>query len=549
MERFPEPAHPATPPRHQLAMVLHAHLPFVRHPEHPQFHEETWLFEAILECYLPLLRVLAGWTRDTVPGRLTLSVSPTLAAMLGDDLLQHRFRLYLRRLQDLAEREEIRAHFEPARRIVANFQVQWLQERAAEFASLDGDLLAALAQASRHGRLELITCSATHATLPLLQGEPGCLRAQLEIALTEHARWAGAVPAGFWLPECAWVPELEPYLQEAGIRWFIVETHGLLQATPRPRQAIFAPILTPGGLAVFARDPASARQVWSRHGGYPGDPRYREFHRDVAHDTEWDYVRPYLHGAAGRAFTGLKFHRVTGSTSDKELYARGPALEAAAEHAAHFVAERLRTAGAAAALMSRPPLLLAPYDAELFGHWWFEGPEFLDAVARHAAATPHGLELVTPSQHLEEFPELEVSQPAASTWGEDGHFAVWLDEANAWRQPLLRSAGTRYERLVAAFRQRSPGVFTQRLLRQAGRELLLAQASDWPFLIKLNTAGSYPSRRIREHLAAFAQLADTLESAVPLEEPAWLADLESRHNLFPDLDWQRWTLPAVRPSP
>ncbi len=531
---------PAPLPAIRLALVLHAHLPFVRHPEQPEFHEESWLFEAILECYLPLLRFLTGWERDRIPGRLTLSVSPTLAAMLRDDLLQTRFRRYLRRLRELAEREEVRAHFEPARRSVAEFYRQWLRDQEDQYEQLDGDLLAGFARAGVNGRLELITCSATHATLPLLRREPGCVKAQIEVARTQHAQWAGTAPEGFWLPECAWTPELDDLLAEAGIRWFVVETHGLLNASPRPRQAIFAPVLTPAGLAVFARDPASARQVWSRHGGYPGDPRYREFHRDVSHDAEWEYVRPFLHGAVGRAFTGLKFHRVTGSTLDKELYHRGEALVAVAEHADHFVAERIRTGAAAAALMSRPPLLVAPYDAELFGHWWFEGPEFLDAVARRAAAEPDRIELVTPSQDLRDHPELEVCQPAASTWGEGGHFAVWLDESNAWMQPPLRAAGRRFERLATSFRHTTPDSLTERLLRQAGRELLLAQASDWPFLVKLNTAGAYPTRRIREHLAGFESLAAALESAPSPVEPAALADLEARHNLFPDLDWRLW---------
>lgn len=528
------------PPATRLALVLHAHLPFVRHPERPEFHEETWLFEAILECYLPLLRLLAGWERDRVPGCLTLSVSPTLAAMLGDPLLQTRFRRYLHRLHELAEREEIRAHFEPARRSVAAGYGHWLREQEDQYEQVGGNLLAGFARAGVNGLLELITCSATHATLPLLRREPGCLKAQIEVALAQHAQWAGSAPEGFWLPECAWTPGLDDVLAEAGVRWFIVETHGLLHATPRPRQAIFAPVLTPAGLAVFARDPASARQVWSRHGGYPGDPRYREFHRDVAHDAEWEYVRPFLHGAAGRAFTGLKFHRVTGPTLDKELYDRREALAAVTEHADHFVTERIRTGTAAAALMSRPPLLVAPYDAELFGHWWFEGPEFLDAVARRAALDPHRIRLVTPSQDLGEYSELEICQPAASTWGEGGHFTVWLDESNAWMQPPLRAAGRRFERLAAAFQSTTPDPLTKRLLRQAGRELLLAQASDWPFLVKFNTAGAYPARRIREHLAAFETLAGVLESPPPRVEPAALADLEARHNLFPDLDWRRW---------
>ncbi|HRI14077.1 MAG TPA: DUF1957 domain-containing protein [Verrucomicrobiota bacterium] len=524
----------------RLALVLHAHLPYVRHPEHPQFHEETWLFEALLECYLPLLQVMEGWSRDQIPWRMTLSVSPTLAAMLIDPLLQDRFRGYLATLMELAEKETIRAMFEPARRSVADFYLAWIQQQAAAFERLRGDILSAWAKHSAAGHLELITCSATHATLPLLRDEPASLHAQLELALAQHARWAGVRPAGFWLPECAWTPELEPFLCAAGIRWFVTETQGLLHATPRPRQAIYAPLLTPLGLAVFAREPASAHQVWSRHGGYPGDPRYREFHRDVAHDADWDYVRPYLHGASGRAFTGLKFHRVTGQGQDKLLYDRGAALAAVREHAANFVSERARTASAAHALMSQPPVLLAPYDAELFGHWWFEGPEFLDAVVREVATGTHALELTVPSQHLQDYPRLEVGVPAASTWGEGGHFAMWLDESNAWMQPPLRAAGRRFSMLATQFADLGGDPLGERLLRQAARELLLAQASDWPFLVKMDTAGAYPARRFKEHLAAVDLLLGAVTAPDRTGVLATLAELESRHPLFPELDWRLW---------
>lgn len=536
-------SHPARPEADQtprLALVLHGHLPFVRHPELPQFHEETWLFEAILECYLPLLEVLEGWHRDHIPGRLTLSVSPTLAAMLGDTVLRERFHQYWGRIRELAQREELRALFEPERRAVAALHLERLEHLGERYRQLGGDLLTPFAECARHGQIELITCSATHATLPLLRHQPGCLRAQLEVALDAHAQWTGTRPRGFWLPECAWIPELGPHLAAAGIGWVIVETHGLMHGNPRPRQAIFAPVLTPDGVAVFGRDPASARQVWSREGGYPGDPRYREFHHDVAHDAEWDYVRPYLHGAASRAFTGLKFHRVTGAGREKEYYDRRQALEAAAEHAAHFVRERVRLGQAAAQCMRVPPLFLAPYDAELFGHWWFEGPEFLDAVFRTVHASDGALALVTPSDRLHEPSPLEVSQPAASTWGEGGHFAIWLDDTNAWMQPQLRQAGARFESLVRRFESRPTQPTEERLLRQAGRELLLAQASDWPFLVKLNTAGTYPSRRFREHIEAFDQIARVLEHASTPDLPSWLPDLETRHNLFPDLNWRHW---------
>jgi hypothetical protein len=170
------------------------------------------------------------------------------------------------------------------------------------------------------------------------------------------------------LPECAYFPGVENYLQEAEIRWFIVDAHGVLYAEPRPAYGVFAPVLTPNGIAAFARDLESARQVWSRNEGYPGDPRYRDFYRDVGFDLDLDYVRPYLPSPDLRGFTGLKYFRITGPTPDKEVYDRALALAAVETHAAHFLAARREQARKLGEIMDRPPLILAPYDAELFGH-------------------------------------------------------------------------------------------------------------------------------------------------------------------------------------
>lgn len=525
----------------QLALILHAHLPFVRHPEHPRFHEETWLFEAITECYWPLLRIMDGWTRDGLPWRLSLTLTPTLCAMLDDSLLQSRYEQHLDSLLLLARKELDRTHLDPAQHLLAQFYQGRLAEiRDSSFKP--NQLLDAFGEHQRRGHLEILTCAATHALLPLLLGEPASLRAQLALATGDYESRFGQRPRGIWLPECAWTPALEPFLREAGLCWFVVEAHGLLHATPRPRAATFAPVITPGGLAAFGRDPASARQVWSRRGGYPGDPRYREFHRDLAHDAEWDYVAPHL-STAQRTFTGFKYHRVTGSqvpAETKELYDRAAALEAARGHAAHFVTERALQCAAAAPLLGRPPLLVAPYDAELFGHWWYEGPDFLDGVLRRVCAGPDGLMLTTPGEFLGQIPTHQQATPAASTWGEGGHFAVWLNETNAWMQPPLREAAARMSRLVERFMAVAPDVLTERMLRQAGRELLLAQASDWPFLVKMGTAGDYPARRFREHVANFALLADVLSDSASSSVDVRLTELESRNNLFPQLDWRVW---------
>jgi len=515
-------------------LVFHAHLPFVRHPEHAEFLEERWLFEAIIECYIPLIWMLDGWARERVPGRFTLTVSPTLAAMLSDPLLQSRFDGHLRRMEELARHEEERHLFQPAWLDVARFHRARLARVRDTWEGIGHDLVSVWRRHAEEGRIEILTCAATHALLPLLTDQPGALRGQLRTAVQEHRRHFGVDPKGIWLPECAYSPGIEAALCDAGFRWFVLETHGLLLAKPPAPAGVLSPVITPNGLAAFARDPASARQVWSRQGGYPGDPRYREFHRDLADDAEWGYIAPFVAGTGVRVPTGIRYHRVTGPGLEKELYEPGAALAATREHAAHFVAERVRNPTGCA--LPQPALMVAPYDAELFGHWWFEGPDFLDAVARIIASDPARIGMTTLGGYLRRHPVQPVCAPAESTWGEGGHLAVWLDETNAWMQRPLRRMGVQLGRLAGTG---SADPRRQRALRQAARELMLAQASDWPFLIRMGTAGDYARQRFERHVADFDRLIAMLTGRSPWDESG-LMEIESRDNLFPDIQPEWW---------
>jgi 1,4-alpha-glucan branching enzyme len=519
-----------------LAIILHAHLPFVRHPEHDRSLEEHWLFEAVTECYLPLLALLESWAGDRLPARLTLSLSPTLAAMLLDPLLQQRIARYLDERLELTEQEVLRHHWQAEPRRVAEFYRERLDGLRQRFANARHNLVEQFGLFQQQGLLEIITCSATHAVLPLLANHRPSLASQVGIACGEYERWFGRPTEGFWLPECAYSPELEEPLREAGIRWVLLDTHGAMRAKPRPQHGVFAPILTRHGLAVFGRDPASARQVWSRHAGYPGDPRYREFHKDLGHDADLDYLRPYLPVQDVRTFTGLKYHRVTGGTGDKEWYDRDAAIQAVRAHAAHFFSERARQCASARALMSRPPVVVAPYDAELFGHWWFEGPEFLDAVVRCIGSKDDGLRLITPSGYLAKFRQLQVAEPTPSSWGDGGHLQVWLNASNSWVYPPLRDAQARMTTL--ARRHVDAQGIIGRALRQAARELLLAQSSDWAFVLTTGTSPDYARARFTRHLAHFDLLHGQITQGV-IDENA-LATLEARNNVFPDLDLSFW---------
>ena len=506
-----------------LALLLHAHLPFVRHPEHEHFLEEDWLFEAITETYLPLVDLMFRLAEEGVPFRLAMTVTPTLGHMLRDPLLIARYDRYLARLIALTECEARRldgAGAEAARfHLLRLFRVRgWWEE-------LERDIIGALEKLQDHG-LELVACAATHGFLPLMD-LPSSVEAQIRLGVAAHREMFGCEPKGFWLPECAYTPGLDTVLAEHGLRWTALDAHGFVRAKPKPRNAVWSPVFMPSGVAAFGRDKESARQVWSAAEGYPGDPNYREFYRDAGWDAPLDAVHPFL-ADGERKFTGLKLHRITGS-EPKEYYDRAAAMRAVEKHAAHFVAERAAQLRTLRACMDVPPVIFAPFDAELFGHWWFEGPEFLEAVLRKCAVSSE-VPLTTPAEYLAEHDTHQLVQPAASSWGDAGHWGVWLDPENAWIYPLLHAAERRMAELAQTAAPHA------RALRQLARELLLAQSSDWAFLMRAGTARDYATQRTRTHLRRFETLADEL--AADCVDESTLAAMEARDNFLPDLDWR-----------
>jgi 1,4-alpha-glucan branching enzyme len=295
-----------------LALVLHAHLPFVRHPEYRYFLEENWYFEALTETYLPLLDAFDRLTHDGVPFRVTVGLTPTLLAMFADPFLAGRYLEHLDLLRELAEREVQRTRNQPEFHGMARLYRDWLDRAHFLFATEYGrNPATGFARLERAGRLELITSAATHGYLPLLDYTPQAVRAQIKIGVDEHVRHFGKRPAGFWLPECGFLPGHDAFLAEAGVRYFFTDAHGVLYASPRPRYANFAPIFTRHGVAAFARDLESSKQVWSASEGYPGDYEYRDFYRDIGFDLDLDYVRPYLTPESERVPTGFKYYAIT----------------------------------------------------------------------------------------------------------------------------------------------------------------------------------------------------------------------------------------------
>jgi len=520
-----------------LSLILHAHLPFVRHPEHEKFLEENWLFEAITETYVPLIQIMDGWLHDRVESRLTLTLTPTLCSMLLDPLLQSRYQRHLNGLIELAEKEIHRTHWDRAFHELAWMYHHRFTTVRDTWNSCGQNLVGAFRKFQDAGKLEIITSAATHALLPLLANHRPSLRAQILVARDHYTRCFGREPRGIWLPECAYVDGVESILQEANIRWFITDTHGILHARPRPRYGVFAPVFTPNGIAAFGRDLDSARQVWSKHEGYPGDARYRDFYRDVGFDLDFDYLKNYLPSPEHRGFTGLKYFCITGA-GEKQVYDRNAALRAADEHANHFLNERIKQIQHVAKIMDRPPLVLSPYDAEHFGHWWYEGPEFLNWFVRKAVYDQKTFVLATPQEYLRENPTQQVAQPSASSWGEEGYWRVWLNEKNEWIYPHLQIAQERMTDLARQFQKGKLSDLKARALKQAARELLLAQSSDWPFILRTGTSPDYARKRVTDHLLRFISLHEQLTTTRVNEK--WLKQIEETDNIFPDVEWRYW---------
>ncbi|MER3415056.1 MAG: DUF1957 domain-containing protein [Gemmataceae bacterium] len=524
-------------PKGYLCIVLHAHLPFVRHPEFEDFLEEDWLYEAITETYIPLLQMMESLERDDVDWRLTISISPTLAAMLADPLLQSRYVRHLDNLIRLCEKEIERTRFDVAfHRLAHMYHTRFTRARRTFTETYGSNLLRGFAHFHETGKLELMTCAATHGLLPLMTINGNAVRAQIEVGCQEFARHFGHRPKGMWLPECGYAPGIDRLLRDSGIRYFFVDTHGVLFAEPRARYGVYAPLLCPDtGVACFGRDTESSKQVWSAIEGYPGDYNYREFYRDVGFDLDYDYIRPHLHQIGVRTFLGIKYYKITGKTDHKLPYDPQAALEKAAEHAGNFMFNREKQVEWLAGLMhGRQPIVVAPYDAELFGHWWFEGPDWLNFLLRKICYDQQTIKTITVPEYLERYPTHQVSQPAFSTWGWKGYCEVWLNGNNDWIYRHLHEAADRMVELARRFPQADP--LQRRALNQAARELLLAQSSDWAFIMQTRTAVQYADDRTRTHILNFLHLYDQLRDGRIDED--WLSKLEARHNIFPDLDYR-----------
>src|SRR5262245_4204111 len=547
-----------------FSLVLHTHLPMVvNHGRWP--HGSDWLNEAVFECYLPLLETAQRLVGDGISPKWTINISPILCEQLAAPECQKELAFYYENARrSIAEsREHFAARGEKDIVAITGFWEDFYERMWELHRRIGGDIPGAFAELARHGHLEIITCAATHGYLPLLSRDES-IHLQLRTAVETHRRHFGQAPRGIWLPECAyrpryeWTPPtghdrgkvrrvrpgVEEMLARHGLEYFVADSHLIASSEPiflyrdyvpmrgeiaadapevprsRPRSP-YVPyrVASRGGTGsavAFFRDPKTTVQVWSREQGYPGEYAYLEFHKK--------------HHPGG-----LRLWRITDASGDlgtKIPYDPVLAAEKARGHALHFtelVKDTLSEVG------TRGGVVCSPYDAELFGHWWFEGPLWLDHVARnfHAARiTP-----MTLGEALEAVPPRATITLPEGSWGEGGDHRVWLNPTTEWTWDRLYSAEAEWVGLLA----RPGSAERRRVLAQATRELLLLQASDWQFLITTWSARDYAERRVAEHYAEFKRLGEMarqLENGEPLtiEGVNTLRRLEREDFCFPNLD-------------
>nr|MDA8243613.1 DUF1957 domain-containing protein [Elusimicrobiota bacterium] len=284
------------------------------------------------------------------------------------------------------------------------------------------------------------------------------------------------------------------------------------------------------------RDMESAQQVWSAETGYPGDHRYREFYRDLGYDLEYDYIKPYLHQDGVRRNIGLKYHKITGRVplDQKAPYDPHEARDVAASHAGNFMFNRERQIEHLEGFLGKKPIVVSMYDAELYGHWWYEGTDFLEFLFKKVHYDQKTIRMVTPSEYLSMHPDNQVVQPSMSTWGDKGYNEVWLNGTNDWMYRHLHKQAERMVELANKF-PRAAGTL-KRALNQCGRELVLGMSSDWAFLMTVGTAKSYSTKRFVSHTHRFNGLYEQIMGN-RLEE-GWLKELEWKDNIFPEMSYR-----------
>ncbi len=547
-----------------LGFVFHAHLPYVlRHGIWP--HGAEWLYEAASETYIPLLEVFYKLLDEGISPKVTLSITPVLAEQLQDEEFKEGLEQYIRSKIKSAEADE-KEWKEKGFKKRAEVAQRWRDfygSCLAFFRQWHRDLLSAYRELYHEGHIEIITSAATHGYLPLLKREES-IRLQIRQGIKTHRRLFGRDPIGIWPPELAYRPSyswatpfggmpyrrkgLEEFYFEEGIKYFLVDAHLLRggraigtylslfeglktlwerfekeykELEEREKSPHFAYYASSGNkpkpVAFFTRDPKTALQVWSREWGYPGDPAYLEFHK--------------RHYPGGHRYWRVTDHKA--DLAEKEEYDPDLVDIPLNNQSDHFVSLVKEIVAGEKTKDGRLPIVVAPYDAELFGHWWFEGPRWLYLVIKKLNSTPE-LRTITLSEYLERHEPEEVIALPEGSWGEGGFHWVWLNEWTEWTWKHIYQAEDKVAELL------EKGI-SEEIKATLLKQLLLLQSSDWQFLITTWSARDYAEQRFSEHFEDLMKVVEIAEKAVKEHEIShkdaqFLRSLNERDRLFPDID-------------
>ncbi|MBN1352460.1 DUF1957 domain-containing protein [candidate division KSB1 bacterium] len=572
-----------------FSFVLHSHLPYVlSHGSWP--HGTDWLNEATAETYIPILNCINECIEQGIQPRLTIGISPVLAEQLDDEAFKAGFDAYLQIKIDaaLADQKTFKKQRETELFELAHWWETIYRGIRRDFVErYQRDLITEFRRLLNKGYLDIFTCGATHGYFPLLSQDTS-IRAQVKMAIKCHQRHFGRKPRGIWLPECAyrpryaWAPPVDSaigrrayprkgvdeFLSENGIEYFFVDSstlkggkaigvyiarfEGLQQLWEQyerafnPREEDFEKSCyesyqvnsmpeTHQPVSIFARDPETGIQVWSGTHGYPGDGWYLDFHK--------------------KNFPGgLRYWRVTDSRmdmADKKRYHPEKIDERLFENAAHFVGLIKQKLTQYHQSHAGTGFLAAPFDTELFGHWWFEGIGFIKKVIQRIANDPD-IRLATCAEVLDRRHSARLINLPEGSWGEGGYHFIWLNKDTDWTWIQLYTAEMRMQMLARSTNHRQDEK-VGKIVRQAARELMLAQASDWQFLITTRSAADYAETRFSKHIADFNRLADMAENyerkkALPPDDWEFLERCQMRDALFPDIDIEWFAsveLPAI----
>jgi 1,4-alpha-glucan branching enzyme len=520
--------------RHAISLVLEAHIPFVRDFRKEdvlvQSGEESRFFESVSETLLPLLGVLDRLESDHIPFRLGLVVSPILCNMLNDEHLQDKYLYYTDRQIEFGKQEMERTAEQGEINKLAEINYNKLLDRRIAYTErYNKNILKAFDYYRRKGKVEILASSATHAFLPFIGNNAESLQAQMEAPISGYRRHFGSTPQGFWLPAMGWTPAIEPYLRAYNFTYTIVESHGLLYGKPTPQKGCFYPVKTPDGTFILARDFCALKEIEE----ISGDDLFMDNNRDAGYEFSSDLISQFLSTEGERRKTGYRYWPRFGAQD--AIYNPQAASGKITEYARLFLENTIERLEEASKHMEEPPISLYAHNADYFGRYWNEGPQFIEALFRMAEGC-RDLRFVTPSEYIfkQNLPSLQVVAPEFSSGGVNGYAETWLDVSNDWIYRHLARSMERMTELAERFPDDTG--LNERALNQAAREILLAQSCDWPALLYRNDSTEYARNQAENSLRNFTTIYEALGSNYISTE--WLTTLERRHNIFPNINYR-----------